>query len=142
MWITNDLALITFVTFTVMTLTMIGLEQEMIPVIVLETIAANLGSMLTPVGNPQNLYLYSASGIRMLDFLKVMAPLSGLSLVMIVCLCLLHKNQPIDTERLFEAVTQRQDKVRFGRTEKFYENRVLADHQQCTGNDFTVRFYG
>ena len=49
MWITNDVALLTFVPFTVLVLRMTGLEQEMIPVIVLQTIAANLGSMTTPV---------------------------------------------------------------------------------------------
>lgn len=53
-------------------LRMTGLEQEMIPVIVLQTIAANLGSMTTPVGNPQNLYLYSISGMGIGAFLQIM----------------------------------------------------------------------
>ncbi len=61
MLITNDVALITFVPFTLIVLGMIGPEVKerlLIPVVVLQTIAANLGSMLTPIGNPQNLYLY------------------------------------------------------------------------------------
>lgn len=60
MFITNDVALLTFVPFGIMILTMANLEKLLIPVIVLQTIAANLGSMFTPVGNPQNLYLASA----------------------------------------------------------------------------------
>ena len=56
MLITNDVALITFVPLTLLLLE--GLEQRhRIFVVVMETVAANLGSMLTPVGNPQNLYL-------------------------------------------------------------------------------------
>ena len=63
MLVTNDVALITFVPFTILLLQRVHLEEKLIPVIVLQTIAANLGSMLTPVGNPQNLYLYTISGI-------------------------------------------------------------------------------
>lgn len=55
MWITNDVALLTFVPFTVLVLRMTGLEQEMIPVIVLQTIAANLGSMTNSGGKSPEL---------------------------------------------------------------------------------------
>ena len=61
MLITNDVALITFVPFTFTVLCLSGEEavrKLAVPVVVLQTIAANLGSMLTPIGNPQNLYLY------------------------------------------------------------------------------------
>lgn len=54
MAITNDVALITFVPFAIAVLKMAGMEPLVLPVVVLQTIAANLGSMLTPVGNPQN----------------------------------------------------------------------------------------
>ena len=57
MLITNDVALITFVPFTVLVLHLLGREDRLVPVLVLQTAAANLGSMATPVGNPQNLYL-------------------------------------------------------------------------------------
>lgn len=53
MWITNDVAIITFVPFAVLMLKQSGQEKYMIYVIIMQTIAANLGSMLTPVGNPQ-----------------------------------------------------------------------------------------
>ena len=59
MLITNDVALITFVPFTLLVLSMCG-HMEAAPVlIVFQTIAANLGSMATPLGNPQNLFLYA-----------------------------------------------------------------------------------
>ena len=57
MVITNDVALITFVPFAIIMLKNCEREDIMIPVVVLQTIAANLGSMMTPIGNPQNLYL-------------------------------------------------------------------------------------
>ena len=52
---TNDVALLTFVPFALLTLQKCGQEHLMVLVTVLQTIAANLGSMLTPIGNPQNL---------------------------------------------------------------------------------------
>ena len=72
----------------------------MIAIIVLETIAANLGSMLTPVGNPQNLYLYSLSGMGVGEFILIMTPLTVLSLVLIVAACLLQRNEVLDKETL------------------------------------------
>ena len=57
MLITNDVALLTFVPFAVVVLGMVRREKELVWVVVLQAVAANLGSMLTPVGKPQNLYL-------------------------------------------------------------------------------------
>lgn len=95
MWITNDVALLTFVPFTILVLRMAQMERRMIAVVTMETIAANLGSMATPVGNPQNLYLYSVSGMSLGEFIKVMGPLSVLSLFLILMGCLLQKNQEL-----------------------------------------------
>lgn len=83
MFITNDVALITFVPFAIMTLAMAGQTKRLIPVVALQTIAANLGSMLTPIGNPQNLYLYTAFDLSMGDFLKYMLPLALLSFLLL-----------------------------------------------------------
>ena len=105
MWITNDVSLLTFVPFTILVLELAGLQKEMIPVIVMQTIAANLGSMMTPVGNPQNLYLYSVSGMDMGQFLLIMAPLSVLSFLMILGACMLHKNFTLDTSCLKAGTT-------------------------------------
>lgn len=88
MFITNDVALITFVPFAVEVLRMAGKEKKMIAVIVLQTIAANLGSMLTPIGNPQNLYLYSYAGFSLVKFLGIMAPACFVSLLLLLASCL------------------------------------------------------
>lgn len=98
MWITNDVALLTFVPFTILVLRMAQMEQQMIAVVTMETIAANLGSMATPVGNPQNLYLYSVSGMSLGEFIKVMGPLSVLSLMMILAGCLAKKNEKLQIQ--------------------------------------------
>lgn len=63
MAVTNDVALITFVPLALVTLRAAGMEGRALLVAALMTVAANLGSMLTPVGNPQNLYLFTASGM-------------------------------------------------------------------------------
>lgn len=86
MVITNDVSLITFVPFGLIVLRMARQEQLVVPLVVLQTAAANLGSMLTPMGNPQNLYLYAQSGMGFGRFCLLMAPyvlISG------GCLCLL-----------------------------------------------------
>ena len=84
MVITNDVALITFVPFALIVLRLSGQERLLIPVVVMQTLAANLGSMLTPIGNPQNLYLYGKSGMRMAEFLLLMLPYTVVSLLLLV----------------------------------------------------------
>ncbi len=97
MLITNDVALITFVPFAIEVLKMAGKEKKMIPVIVLQTIAANLGSMLTPIGNPQNLYLYDYAGYSLPKFLGIMAPACAVSFVLLVLSCLwITKGETMD----------------------------------------------
>lgn len=84
MLVTNDVALITFVPFTLIILGMVGPEakqQLAIPVVALQTIAANLGSMLTPIGNPQNLYLYGKAGLSLGAFVLLMLPYASVALM-------------------------------------------------------------
>ena len=81
MLVTNDVALLVFIPFTLSLLAQLGCDQQIVPVIVLQTIAANLGSMATPVGNPQNLYLYSAYALSAADFFSVTLPLTAVSLL-------------------------------------------------------------
>ena len=80
MLVTNDVALIVFVPFTLALLSGLGCERAMVPVIVLQTVAANLGSMATPVGNPQNLFLYAAYSLSAGEFFSVVLPLTAVSL--------------------------------------------------------------
>lgn len=87
MLITNDVALITFVPFTFTLLEMLGEEQRRrlaLPMVAMQTIAANLGSMLTPVGNPQNLYLYGASAMSIGSFVLLMLPYAAASLLLLL----------------------------------------------------------
>ena len=84
MLITNDVALITFVPFAIVTLEKCKQERLLIPVVVLQTVAANLGSMLTPIGNPQNLYLYNLSGMGIVEFMVCMLPNTLLSFLLIL----------------------------------------------------------
>jgi len=81
MFVTNDVALIIFIPFTLMLLDQLGCSRSIIPVTVFQTIAANLGSMATPVGNPQNLYLYAFYNMSIGDFFSVTLPLTAISLV-------------------------------------------------------------
>ena len=81
MLVTNDVALLIFVPFTLALLAQLGFEKAMIPVIVLQTVAANLGSMATPVGNPQNLFLYAAFNLSAGEFFGVVLPLTAVSFV-------------------------------------------------------------
>ena len=89
MFLTNDVTLITLVPFTLLVFRqMTGSEKALVHTLVLETLAANLGSMLTPIGNPQNLYLYSQYDLSLGVFFRTMAPYTALSLVLLVVLTL------------------------------------------------------
>ncbi|MBP3462307.1 MAG: citrate transporter [Tyzzerella sp.] len=92
MLITNDVALITFVPFTFIVLKMILGEQSeklIVPVVVMQTIAANLGSMLTPIGNPQNLYLYGKTTMNFGSFILFMLPYTALAFALLTAWSLL-----------------------------------------------------
>lgn len=80
MLVTNDVALLTFVPFTLLLLEHIECRRAIVPMLVLQTIAANLGSMATPVGNPQNLYLYGAYHLSPGAFFGAVLPLTAVSL--------------------------------------------------------------
>lgn len=97
MLITNDVALLTFVPFAVTVLGMAGRKKDLIRVIVLQTVAANLGSALTPVGNPQNLYLYSFYNISFFRFLTITFPVWILSLFLLLGCCFSLPKVPIET---------------------------------------------
>lgn len=99
MFVTNDVALITFVPFTIMLLERANLREKMIPFIVMQTIAANLGSMLTPVGNPQNLFLYTVSGMGMGEFFAITLPYVAVSYFLLYVYCYFQGKQPLKTEK-------------------------------------------
>ena len=88
MLVTNDVALLTLVPLTLL-LFRAGGQKSTIWTVVLETVAANLGSMVTPIGNPQNLYLYTSGRLTALDFLTLLAPYAAVALALLLALCLL-----------------------------------------------------
>lgn len=75
MFVTNDVALITFVPFSLALLGPVATASSRATIIVLQTIAANVGSALTPVGNPQNLYLFSFYEMSPVDFFRAIGPI-------------------------------------------------------------------
>ena len=93
MLITNDVALITFVPFSILVLGLVNQSRLLIPVIVLQTVAANLGSIATPIGNPQNLYLSASYNLSAGQFFRVVLPFALLSLVLSVLLALCRKSR-------------------------------------------------
>ena len=95
MVITNDVTLLTFVPFTILVFRLIGREERILKLVVLETIAANLGSMATPIGNPQNLYLYSISGMSAGSFAASALPYAALSLLMLFAALMYGRNEPL-----------------------------------------------
>lgn len=108
MLITNDVGLITFVPFTFTVLELLGTQERnrlIIPVVVLETLGANLGSMLTPIGNPQNLYLYGKAGLSVGSFLLLMLPYTAIAgaLLLIWCVIIGKGGRKADDERKSKA---------------------------------------
>ncbi len=104
MLFTNDVALIAFVPLTVTLFA--KLPKTMMYVVTVQTAAANLGSMLTPFGNPQNLYLYDFYNFSPTDFFAATAPVFLVSGVLILILCLLVKNEPLGTEQTEEVTIE------------------------------------
>lgn len=99
MLIANDMALLTFLPLGFFVLTSTGKQKYMAVTFILQNIAANLGGMLTPFGNPQNLYLYSKYEIPNLEFMKIMAPPFVLSIVIITICCIIFvKPEPLELE--------------------------------------------
>ena len=84
MIITNDVSLVTFVPFCLTALTLCGQQKWAVLIVVLQTIAANLGSMATPIGNPQNLYLFSTFSMGLGSFFATVLPTAALSLVLLL----------------------------------------------------------
>ncbi|MBR2471164.1 MAG: citrate transporter [Clostridia bacterium] len=87
MLIANDMALLTFLPLGYFVLTTTKKTKYMAFTFIMQNIAANLGGMLTPFGNPQNLYLYSAFNIPNMEFMSIMAPPFVLAVALITVCC-------------------------------------------------------
>ena len=93
MIVTNDVALITFIPITII----IGKKANFNPlkIIIFQTIAANLGSSFTPMGNPQNLFLYSFYKLGIIDFFKITLPLLLISIFLLLFIIFKGKNREL-----------------------------------------------
>lgn len=99
MLIANDMALLTFLPLGYFVLTTTGKEKYMAFTFIMQNIAANLGGMLTPFGNPQNLYLYTKFNIPTPEFMRIMAPPFALSVLLItVCCVVFVRPEPLRVE--------------------------------------------
>ena len=97
MLIANDMALLTFLPLGFFVLTSTGKEKYMAFTFIMQNIAANLGGMLTPFGNPQNLYLYTKFSIPAGEFMQIMALPFAVSIALITVCCLLFvKAEPLE----------------------------------------------
>ena len=96
MLIANDMALLTFLPLGMFVLTTTGKGKYMAFTFIMQNIAANLGGMLTPFGNPQNLYLYTKFQIPNLEFMQIMAAPFGLAILLITLCCIIFvKPEPL-----------------------------------------------
>ena len=96
MLIANDMALLTFLPLGYFVLSETGKEKYMAFTFIMQNIAANLGGMLTPFGNPQNLYLYNKFHIPNLEFIQIMVIPFMLSIAMITVCCMIFvKPEPL-----------------------------------------------
>ena len=96
MFIANDMALLTFLPLGYLILTSTGKEKYMAFTFIMQNIAANLGGMLTPFGNPQNLYLYTKFEIPTLEFMKIMAPPFIVAILMITVCCMQIRSEHLE----------------------------------------------
>ena len=88
MFVTNDVSLIVFVPITILLFRAAQQERFILPVISMENIAAVRGSLLTPFGSPQNLFIYGQSGVSAWQFVRFMFPIWILSGVLLICFVL------------------------------------------------------
>ena len=93
MLIANDMALITFLPLGYFVFSVAGTKKDMATVFILQNIAANLGGMLTPFGNPQNLYLYSHFNIPTGEFMNIMLWPFLVSVMLMTACCLFIPNR-------------------------------------------------
>ena len=98
MLIANDMALLTFLPLGHLVLSTTGKNRYMAFTFIMQNIAANLGGMLTPFGNPQNLYLYTKFNIPNGEFMSIMALPFVVAVALITVCCLFVKPEPLEVK--------------------------------------------
>lgn len=95
MLVTNDVALVALVPFAILLFDRLGLRRLLPRVIILQTLAANLGSMATPIGNPQNLFIYTAFNLTPGNFFSIMVPATLVGWLFLVGLTRTVRDEPL-----------------------------------------------
>ena len=108
MFLANDMALLTFLPLGYLSLSTTGKEKYMAPIFIIQNIAANLGGMLTPFGNPQNLYIYTKFNIPTMEFMGIMVLPFILSIVLFTIGCLFIPKESLTLENNEEEKIQPQ----------------------------------
>lgn len=98
MFLANDMALLTFLPLGYLSLSATNKEKYMAPIFIIQNIAANLGGMLTPFGNPQNLYIYTKFNIPTLEFMGIMLLPFILSIILFTAGCLFIPKESLTLE--------------------------------------------
>lgn len=92
----NDMALLTFLPLSYLVLKHTGKTKYLAFTFVMQNVASNLGGMISPIGNPQNIYLFSYYNISLWEFLKIMAIPTFVALILIILICLFIKKEPLE----------------------------------------------
>ena len=111
MVVTNDVALITFVPLSIVIAKKANIS--VLKIVVFQTLAANLGSSFTPMGNPQNLFIYSFYNLSPIDFFKITLPILVLSIIFLVLLILKDKKINLNIELEDVNIKNKRDVVLF-----------------------------
>ncbi len=112
MLIANDMALLTFLPLGYIMLTATHKEKYMAFTFIMQNIAANLGGMLTPFGNPQNLLLYTKFSIPNGEFMGIMAPPFVLSVLLITLCCIIFvRPEPLSLDEVIPAIDRKRAAV-------------------------------
>lgn len=111
MFLANDMALLTFLPLGYISLSATGKERYMAPIFILQNIAANLGGMLTPFGNPQNLYIYTKFNIPTAEFMGIMALPFILSIILFTVCCFFLPREPLVLEGEIEVIASKKKAV-------------------------------
>ncbi len=112
-FITNDIALITFVPFSLSVMKNAP-KKTIIWMVVAQTVAANLGSLITPIGNPQNLHLYTYYNISLGEFFCTMLPLGCICLLLVLILCMFVPNTPTMIQNQKDEKTDKKSMMFYG----------------------------
>lgn len=111
MFLANDMALLTFLPLGYISLSATGKEKYIAPIFILQNIAANLGGMLTPFGNPQNLYIYTKFNIPTLEFMGIMVLPFILSIILFTVCCLFIPKETLELSGDIEPIVDKKRTV-------------------------------